>query len=370
MSILTPVIKPSIEFCAMDSKVMFFKNPGSAIEMDDKSGFVYKACKLMDGIKNSNDLISELSISHPKQIEFFPNLLIALNKEKLLEDTSINDATILSDYDLERWQRNYEFFGSYLSAEKSKYELQKKLQKTKVTLLGLGGAGSHILYDLAALGILNIQIVDFDRIELSNLNRQILYNDSDIGRLKSEVAKEKILQFLPKANIKSINQKICSSDDIKNLIKGQDIVISVIDQPREKIIGWVNQACVEINIPFICGAFDWKWALLYSVIPGKTGCIECWKSSSRNSTNLFCDILENDNFVPGKSLNVATSPFIAILTGLILTDLVKMITGISEPSSSGCVKAFDFATTTISTIEHWSQNPNCSTCCNARSSNE
>ncbi|THA46495.1 HesA/MoeB/ThiF family protein, partial [Histophilus somni] len=91
--------------------------------------------------------------------------------------------------------------------------------------LGCGGLGSHILYELTAVGFLNITIVDFDKIELSNLNRQILYKESDIGKSKVKTACENIKKFSPISNILPIECKIHSKDDILKIIKDHDLVI-------------------------------------------------------------------------------------------------------------------------------------------------
>lgn len=359
----TPRLKPHLEFYFIDGKIFFFRNPGTAIEMDDPSGFINTVCKLMDGQCNLTSLSEKLSLSHPNESKYLKDLLDVLDENYLLEDSSTNQPIGLTDYDITRWKRNIEFFGAYSKACENKFDLQKKLQTIKVVLLGLGGAGSHLLYDLAALGIRHITAVDFDTVELSNLNRQILYNETDIGNLKTDVAKKRIQAFSPNTKTSFINKKISSSDDIAPIIKEHDIVISVVDQPRETIIDWVNKACIKEKIPFICGAFDWKWALCYSVMPGKTGCIECWKTSAKQKSNLlFHELIQKKEFVAASSPNIAIVPFIAILTGLILTDLLKLITGIAEPQSLGRLWAFDFDTANMSTIESWNINPDCNIC--------
>src|SRR3990167_191579 len=360
----TPRLKPFLEYYSDSNKIYFFKNPGTAIEMDDPSGFISTVCKLMDGKLSLSELSQKLSISYPYESHYLGDLLNILDESYLLENTFANRSDCLTDYDASRWKRNIEFFGAYSKSNENKYELQKKLQSIKVTLLGLGGAGSHLLYDLAALGVHHIQAIDFDKVELSNLNRQILYNETDIGRFKTDVAENKMKQFAPNANIKFINKKISCSDDIEKNIRDQDIVISVVDQPRKTIIDWVNAACIKQKVTFICVAFDWKWALCYSVMPGKTGCIECWKANARKSNFLFHDFIQKEEFVEASEPNVAIVPFIAILTGLILTDFLKFVTGISKPKSFGKVWAFDFDSATMSNIESWEKNPDCHICQN------
>jgi len=357
-----PRLKSLVEFCSIDKKVYFFSRPGVAIEMEDPSKFIATACKLMDGKKDLQQLKQTLATLFPEETPYLENLLTALDNEYLLEDVSKNYSDSLTSYDTMRWSRNIEFFGSYCKATDNKYSYQEKLKSTRVVIFGLGGVGSNVLYNLAAMGICNIKAIDCDEVELSNLNRQIIYNESDIGQLKSAAAKNRISQFLPHANIEFVNKKISSSKDIEEVISDQDIVISAIDQPREEIMDWFNVACIKYNIPFICGALDSKLAICYTIIPGKTGCIECWKASAKNSSLLFQKLIQHEGFVPAISPNVAIMPFISIVSGLIGCEFLKIITEIAEPQSLGRLCTFDFISSQITTSESWKRNPDCSTC--------
>ncbi|MHB1949412.1 MAG: HesA/MoeB/ThiF family protein, partial [Gammaproteobacteria bacterium] len=265
-------------------------------------------------------------------------------------------------YDTTRWSRNIEFFGAHCKANDNKYSYQEKLKSTKVVIFGLGGVGSNILYNLAAMGVCNIKAVDFDEVELSNLNRQIIYNESDIGILKSVAAKNRISEFLPNSNIDFINKKISSSADIEELISGQDIVICAIDQPREAIMDWFNTACIKYNIPFLCGALDSKIATYYTVFPKKTGCIECWKTNAKKTGFIFQNLIQQEAFISSSSPNVAIMPFISIISGLISNDFLKIVTGIAEPQSLGRLCSFDFISAQITISESWEKNPDCQVC--------
>ncbi|MFX0072552.1 MAG: ThiF family adenylyltransferase, partial [Candidatus Hermodarchaeota archaeon] len=101
---------------------------------------------------------------------------------------------------------------------------QEKLLNSKITLVGLGALGSSAAYYLAAAGIGHLQIVDFDRVETSNLHRQILHFTKDVGRRKTESAYEKLCELNPDCNIEIINDKIVPNN-VKNIIKGSDFVI-------------------------------------------------------------------------------------------------------------------------------------------------
>ena len=84
---------------------------------------------------------------------------------------------------------------------------QKKIKKSKVLIIGMGGLGCPLLTYLASAGIYNIGIIDHDKVSLSNLNRQILFNSADLGKYKVIQAKSKINKIYKKIKIKTFNQK-------------------------------------------------------------------------------------------------------------------------------------------------------------------
>lgn len=359
---IKPRLKPLVEFCSIDNKIYFFNRPGLATQMDDSTGFIATVCKLMDGRKSFLELKESLEPLFSKETPYLEKLLIALDQEYLLEDSAKNVPGTLTEYDIDRWSRNIEFFSSYSKATQNKYFYQEKLKSTKVTVFGLGGVGSNVLYNLVAMGITNIKALDFDRVELSNLNRQIIYNESDIGQLKSEAARNKISNFLSDANIEFINKKISCREDIEEIIAGQDIVINAIDQPREKIMDWFNHACVKHSVPFLCGSLDSKVITFYTIVPGQTGCIECWKNNDNKSVLRFQDIIQHESFVSSNTSNVAIMPFISLVSGFVANEFLKIVTGIIEPQSLGKLCTFDFISSHIKVSESWQKNPDCSVC--------
>ena len=94
----------------------------------------------------------------------------------------------------------------------------KKLLKSKVLIVGMGGLGCPLLLYLVSSGVGEIGIADHDKVELSNLNRQILYNFSDIGKLKVKVAKGKVNKINPKIKINTFSKKI-TKDNIYKIAK-------------------------------------------------------------------------------------------------------------------------------------------------------
>src|SRR5208337_4245334 len=134
---------------------------------------------------------------------------------------ALHDQKELTDYDLKRYNRQMMIkgFGE---------EGQKKLKNTKVFVAGVGGLGSPVSTYLAVAGFGHITIADLDVVDLSNLNRQILHWDKDVGNVKVKSDLEKLTQINPSIEVETFHGKI-DENNIYDLTKGYDIIIDAMD---------------------------------------------------------------------------------------------------------------------------------------------
>ena len=116
--------------------------------------------------------------------------------------------------------------------ERHTKEYQSKFDNSYVAIAGLGGLGSNIAIFLARVGIGNIHLIDFDKVDISNIHRQQYYI-SDIGKLKTEVMKERLLQINPYINIRTTNI-VVTKDNMKEIFKDEDIICEAFDKPENK----------------------------------------------------------------------------------------------------------------------------------------
>ena len=123
-------------------------------------------------------------------------------------------------------------------------EGQKKLKQAKVLVVGSGGLGSPLLLYLTAAGVGTIGVVDFDVVDDSNLQRQVLFDRKDVGRPKVEVAKERLSGLNPHITINTYNTQL-TSENALDIIKGYDIVADGTDNFPTRYL--VNDACVLLN---------------------------------------------------------------------------------------------------------------------------
>jgi len=194
---------------------------------------------------------------------------------------------------------------------------QQKMLEARVLLLGAGGLGSPAAYYLAAAGIGNLGIVDFDQVDLSNLQRQIIHSTERIGMLKTESAKKTIQALNPDVNVTLYNEKM-DSKNIMSLIKDYDYVVDGSDNFPTRYL--VNDACVMKNKTLIHGSIYRFEGQVTVFKPGDGPCYRC---------------LYPEPPPPGMVPNCQEGGVLGVLAGVIgnlqVVEVLKLILGIGKP---------------------------------------
>lgn len=170
---------------------------------------------------------------------------------------------MLTENELKRYERQIRIFG---------VDGQERLKNAKVFVAGAGGLGSAISIYLAAAGIGRIRIVDHEKIELSNLNRQILHCDEDVGREKAASAEEKLKKINPDVSLEAISETI-EENNVLELVDDFDLIVDAMDNFHTRYL--LNRAAIVKNIPFFHGAINGLYGQATTIIPGKTACLRC-----------------------------------------------------------------------------------------------
>lgn len=160
---------------------------------------------------------------------------------------------------------------------------QQKLLSAKVLVIGAGGLGSPVLFYLAAAGIGTICIADFDKVDLSNLQRQFLHSSDTIGLSKTASAKIALNKLNSEINLITFEEKV-SSKNILKLIEPYDIVVDCTDSARTKFL--INDACVLAKKPFVHGGILGFSGQLMTYVPDKGPCYRCIFSQPDNFDNV------------------------------------------------------------------------------------
>jgi adenylyltransferase/sulfurtransferase len=151
-------------------------------------------------------------------------------------------------------------------------EGQEKLKRARVFIAGAGGLGSPVAVYLAAAGVGTIRLVDRDRVELSNLNRQVLHWDENIGMSKAVSALEKLKKLNPNINIETRAEALTEAN-ISQLTAGFDLMVDAMDNLPTRYL--LNKTALDKGIPFFHGAVSGFEGRAMTIIPGETACLNC-----------------------------------------------------------------------------------------------
>ena len=242
----------------------------------------------------------------------------------------------LSEKELDRYSRQ-------VMLEEIGYQGQLKLKQAKVCVVGVGGLGNPITARLAAMGVGNIRIVDRDVIELSNLHRQTMFNEDDVGQVKVETAAKKLRKLNPDIVIEELPVSI-NDYTAFDAVDGCDVVIDALDSVNARYS--LNKACIEKKIPFVTGAAVGVTGQSFTILPNESACYHC----------LF-PALDEDS-MPTCSIEGVHPSILSIIGGIEVSEAVKIITG-KEPSLKNKVLHVDlenliFNFTKVSKVEECS----------------
>ncbi len=233
---------------------------------------------------------------------------------------------------------------------------QEKLAKSTVLVAGIGALGSIVALDLALTGIGKIVIVDFDTIELSNLSRQFLYSEKDVGEPKAIVAGQRLREANPDVQILSLN---CPIQEVRMTIwKEADLIIDGLDTFEAR--RWLNSLCIYKDKSLIHGGMYGWWGNVQRVVPFETPCLECQPLVPAERLQQACT-------PPGQRRKTAEPPpkfpsllsIATVIAGIQFQEALKHLLGVGAPLDNyifydGLHQQF--------TMLKLARNPNCFLC--------
>ena len=190
-------------------------------------------------------------------------------------------------------------------------EGQKRLKHSHVVVAGLGGLGCAASTYVACAGVGRLTIVDRDSVELSNLNRQVLYCDDDIGKQKSSAAAARLAKLNPSVELTPRYDEV-STDNVLDIIRGAHAVVDGMDNFEGRLA--LNYGCVTEGIPFVHGGVSGLYGEVTTIIPGETPCFAC----------IFPKTPKEREIVP---VFGATTAVIAALQAM---EVVKLLSGLGD----------------------------------------
>lgn len=356
MKYLRPRIKPIYPVYKLtDTVFRIGAQKNITMEFDDPTGELWDLIQNMDG-REITDILVSLQRNYPhltsEDLEYGITLL---DNENFIEE--------FHEEVRDRYTGNRNYFKRFVADSITDSEIQKKINQSTILLLGLGGGGSLIATLLSGLGPKKLIVVDYDVVEESNLGRQFLYTESDIGRKKVDTAVSRLRLMNSNIDLVGIDKKIISENDVLELLSGVDLTICVIDEPPAIIQRLVNKAVVKASVPCVFGGSQVSRGRVYSVIPGKSGCFDCLNIEYTKRDPNFINQFKGHKSVNFHLPTIAYGPAMFQLAGAITDEAIKILTGFAEPQSVNCQFEIDYEKGASFIHQPWKSYPEeCPTC--------
>ena len=239
----------------------------------------------------------------------------------------------LSSKELDRFSRQ-------VMLEEIGYQGQLRLKNARVCVVGTGGLGNPIASRLVAMGVGTLRIVDRDVVELSNLHRQTVFDEDDVGQVKVEVAAKKLQRLNPDCKIEALAVSVNNYTALE-VAEGCDVVVDALDSVNARYA--LNGACVKLGIPFVTGAAVGVYGQAFTVMPKQSACYFC----------MFPDL--DEDAMPTCSIEGVHPSILSIVGGIQVAEAVRVILGkrpgLSERILHIDLENLDFTKTRTARVE-------------------
>lgn len=192
---------------------------------------------------------------------------------------------------------------------------QERLRRSRALIVGLGGLGSPVAMYLAAAGVGRLTLVDFDRVDLSNLQRQIVHRTADIGRLKVESGRDTLLALNPSVEVAALPQAL-DEVELREQVRQADVVVDACDNLPARLA--INAACVWAGVPLVSGAAIRLEGQVLVWRPGEKGA--CYRCLYRDA----------DAAPETCAQTGVLAPVVGIVGSIQALEAIKVLTGLGE----------------------------------------
>ena len=325
-------------FPASDGAIYFLRGGTHAEHViEEPTELDRRLLELLHRPRRRAELLAEAGAAREDELD---ELLGALDALGLLEAeaAAVPAAGPLDAEAAARYDRQLPYFAA--EGRGSGEEAQRRLMDATVAIVGCGALGSWTAAGLACAGVGRLVLVDDDRVELGNLNRQLLFRRADVGRPKVDAAAAALRAFDPRLEVTRIRRRVRSAADVDAVAGDADLIVATADDPPYAIEHWVNAVAMERGIPHVSASQFPPFVRVGPLIrPGITGCVSCQHLAARRAHP------DHDALVRYRETHRRTPPALGPLAGLVgsvlSTDATHLLTGVATPATEGHALVID-----------------------------
>lgn len=333
---MKPKLSSTVSVVKLNDQVLefFLTNIRQQVRIKVENDLILEIVTSLDGSKTSEEIATEYNID----INELNRLFDFLHDKGILDNVEPKD-----DFEkYEKYRRVIHFLAEYSHSHEHLCNMWKNIRKATVLIIGLGAVGSWVACNLAQSGVRKLILMDADTVDLTNLHRQFGYVESDIGRSKIDVLKDRINKF--DQDIEIIKEYSFLDETALHVFDEIpiDLIINCADKPTVDATSlWTGEYAMQRGIPHIIGGgYNLHLSLIgQTVIPGKSACMKCFQKT-----------LEEENKIdPAKVKKLSVKnrkvgsfgPMCSIIASMIGMEAIKVLTKEITPSNLNRRGEFD-----------------------------
>ncbi|WKX18927.1 MULTISPECIES: ThiF family adenylyltransferase [unclassified Streptomyces] len=366
---------------------------GIGAEVRDADGWVWTLVQAMDGTRSATDVVAEVSRRHPELRLPAPDIAQAmtdLTDAGYVEDAGAEPPAELSERERERYSRSMTLLRWMdLRPRSSAWEPQLLLRRARVLLVGVGGTGSAAARDLVASGVGRLHCVEPDVVELSNLNRQTLFHESDLGKPKLDAALTALRALNPDTEVTGERREVRGPADLEELLTGAgsrsrsrsrssgtngrrspdspvrapgyDALLLAADRPAE-IRRWANQICLSTGTPWAEAGYRGPLVSVGVFTPGRGACWQCLRDAEVERRDLRLGPGQDEDVAsPRMPWNPANAVTAGLSGGLLAHAALMLLCGV-PPVDPGCRFGLNLMLPGDPVLQRAQRRPDCPAC--------
>ncbi|WP_369391637.1 ThiF family adenylyltransferase [Streptomyces sp. CG1] len=315
---------------------------GIGAEVKDPDGWVWTLVVAMDGTRSAADIAAEVSRRHPELRLPGPDIVQAmadLTMAGFVEDAGAAPPAELSERERERYSRGMTLLRWMdLRPRESSWEPQVRLRRARVLLIGVGGTGGAAARDLVASGVGRLHCVDPDVVELSNLNRQTLFRERDLGTPKIDAALTALHALNSDTTVTGERREVRGPADLEDLLTGApgglgdqpgyDVLLLAADRPAA-LRSWANRVCLASGTSWAEAGYRGPLVSAGVFTPGRGACWECLRIAEAERRDLrLAPGQDEDAASPRMPWNPANAVTAGLSGGLLAQAAITLLCGV------------------------------------------
>ncbi|MBK3644387.1 ThiF family adenylyltransferase [Streptomyces sp. MBT33] len=342
---------------------------GVGAEVKDPDGWVWTLVEAMDGTRGAAEVVAEVARRHPElrlPEEDITQAMTDLTAAGYVEDAGAPPPAELSERERERYGRGMTLLRWMdRRPRESAWEPQLRLRRARVLLVGLGGTGSAAARDLVASGVGWLHCVEPDVVELSNLNRQTLFREADLGTPKIDAALAALHALNSDTTVTGERREVRGPSDLEDLLAGgaprYDLLLLAADRPPV-IRRWANRVCLASGVPWAEAGYRGPLVSVGVFTPGRGACWECLRSAEIERRDLRLAPGQDEEAasprMPWNPVNAVTA---GLSGGLLAHAAIALLCGI-PPVEPGCRYGLNLMVPGEAIMQRSQRRPDCPAC--------